>query len=317
MFSDGKGWPMRSAIEAAVKRQDIGIFLRAAEKITACPPCHDNGISNGTWYTLKGGCDGYEICPACLAGFCEAYDSGQFFEIGPRSGAPEALRCNLNPKAPRYLQFILSLNEAQQEGVWSRYTNTVRKFIDLPECPKDEHVPSRKWYGWHECLICPDCYQAVCKDTRGELRFELENEVIDEIRMCSLYSPRMREKWALACQKGDATELVEFSSQRTQVWARTVPYIKMLRQQQELQMMTAMSAGFAGLMFQGAQSMQTISGSTDGYLHGNSSLGYHETENGVASAQKFNEMHSGFNAANSGGTWGQIFQLAAEWDKWQ
>lgn len=93
--------------------------------------------------------------------------------------------------------------------------------------------------------------------------------------------------------------------------------MRMLREMQQMQMMMAMSAGMAGLMHQGAQAIQTVSGTTDGYLHGNSTVGWHETENGVASAQKFGEMQSGMNAANGAGTWGQIFMLAAEWDQVQ
>lgn len=305
-------------MEAAVKRQDASIFSRCARKIMSCPPCTDKGITGGTWYTLTAeGCEKFGMCQACYVGSCEAFDSAQFFRESPLTGAEGTYLCHRNQAFPRYAQLEMKMFEAQQEGVWSVFSDVVREYIDLPVCPRDGHVAERRWYGWHDCLICQECYKTVCKDTKGSLVFEVENELIEEKRMCCLYSPRMREKWAAAADKGDATELLEFSRYRHQVYARTVPQMNMLREMQQMQMMTAMSAGMAGLMYQGAQATQTISGNTDGYLHGNSQVGWHETENGATSAQKFGEMHSGMNAANGAGTWGQIFMLAAEWDKVQ
>lgn len=305
-------------IEAAVKRQDVSIFTRYAPQIKSYPPCTAQGVTNGTWYTLKGiGCDNFNLCPSCFTGFLDAFDSGRFFEKSPMSGTADAIICNNAQTSPRFRQFINKRFQAQQEGVWSIFSDNVRDYINLPECPRDTHVGGRRWYGWHDCLICQECYQEVCQVTRGNLPFEVEGELIEDQRMCCMYSPRMRGMWATACERGDATELLDFSRMRHQVYARTVPQMRMLREMQQMQMMTAMSAGFAGLMYQGAQSIQTVSGATDGYLHGGGSLGWHETENGVASAQKFGEMNSGMNAASSGGTWGQIFMLAAEWDKVQ
>ncbi|KAI5458330.1 hypothetical protein BGZ63DRAFT_363380 [Mariannaea sp. PMI_226] len=314
---DAKVHAIAVALDGAVKRQDVSIFTRSARKILPCPPCTAEGMSNSTWYTLKGGCENYDVCESCYVAFCEAFDCAQFWEKSPVSGTSKRILCNFHSAAPRQLQFSYSLLEAQVEGDWSVFSDTVRKYVDLPVCPQKTHFPNRKWYGWHDCLICEECYQEVCKETRGSLKFEVEGEIIEATRMCCMYSPRMREKWAQACKQGDATELVEFSRFRHGVYARTVPQMEMLRQMQQMQMMTAMSAGFAGLMYQGAQSIQSISGNTDGYLHGNSSVGWHETENGVASAEKFNEMNDGFNAASSGSSWMRIFQLAAEWDKVQ
>lgn len=306
---------MKQAIEAAVKRQNGSLFTHCARKIMTSPPCTDKGMPGGTWYTLKAdGCEDFIVCQACFVGSCEAFDSAQFFKNSSLTGNPAAYLCNRNPSSARFRQFEMSMYKAQQEGVWSSFSDEVREYIDLPVCAREEHVNGRKWYGWHDCLICPECYKSVCKDTKGSLVFEVENELIEDGRMCCLYSPRMREKWATACARGDATELLEFSRVRHAVYARTVPQMRMLREMQQMQMMTAMSAGMAGLMYQGASAIQSVSGATDGYLHGNSSLGWYDTENGATGAQKFNEMRSGMNAANGAGTWGQIFMLAAEWD---
>jgi hypothetical protein len=317
-LSDVKSFPMIAAIEAAVKRQDASLFSRCARKIMASPPCTEKGIPNGTWYALKAdGCEAFAICAACFVGSAEAFDSTQFFKDSPLTGNPHPYICYRNLVAPRFRQFEMKMYQAQQEGVWSFFSDEVREYIDLPVCAGYEHVTGRRWYGWQDCLICPECYKHVCKDTRGALVFDVENEVIEEQRMCCLYSPRMRGKWAEAAAKGDATELVEFSRYRHTVYARTVPQIKMLREMQQMQMMTAMSAGMASIMYQGAGSIQSISGATDGYQHGNSSIGWYDTENGAMAAQKSNEMQSGMSAANNMGTWGQIFMLVQEWEKVQ
>lgn len=223
---------------------------------------------------------------------------------------------------------MLKLFEAGQEGVWSQYADNVRKYASLPECPTINHVPSRRWYGWQDCLICPDCFEDITqvegqsatpasRATDGLVKkMELHNQVIEDIRMCCMYSPRMRQKYAEARARGnDPTELIEFSRQRHGVYARTIPRIKMLRGIQEMQMQTAMTAGFASLMHNGAGNIQSIAGATDGYLHGNNQIGWHDTVNGATGAQLFNDMQSGFAAAGASGPWVEIFQLRLQWEQ--
>ncbi|VUC27993.1 unnamed protein product [Clonostachys rosea] len=309
---------IENVLAGALLRQDAAVFSRCARTIMSSPKCVPEGIANGTWYTPKGGPSNYMMCASCFAGFCDAFlECSHMFELSPLSGSSDTIVCSFNSASPRRYQFLFSMYQAAQEGVWSIATNTIRNYINIPECPRNNHVASRRWYGWSDCLICQDCYQEVIKDMRKGLPFELEDQLVQEERMCSMYSPRMREKFAMAVEKGDSTELVEYSRVRIQVWTQTIPQIKMLRQMQEMQMMSAMSAGMAGIMYQGAAGIQSVSGATDGYLHGNSSIGWHDTENGATSAQKFNEMSSGMSAANSGGTWGQIFMLQAQWERYE
>lgn len=221
---------------------------------------------------------------------------------------------------------MLKLFEAGQEGVWSRYADNVRKYASIPECPRDNHVPSRRWYGWLDCPICPDCFEAVTTGggEAGNLKSEaqdglvqtmqLHNEVIEDMRMCCMYSPRMRQMYAEARARGnDPTELLEFSRQRYAVYARTVPRIKMLRGMQDMQMQTAMAAGYASVLYSGAGSIQSLSGSNDRYLHGNSQLGWYENANKATAAKLFNDSCSGFSAATSSSSWMEIIQLATEW----
>ncbi len=305
-----------AALEAARKFQDISKFLEAANVYVKTCTCTEGAITGGSWYTLKGGCTNYNICPRCYTGFIDIWGAGQYFEVAPTSGSTDAIVCNNSPKAPRFLQFANLNLEGQEQGDYTTiFVDNVRKLINVAECPRDNDVEGLIWYGWEDCLICKDCFESYCKPTAHKLDMTCNDSLITEKRMCCMYSPRMRGKWAEACEKGDATELIEFSRHRHRIYQQTVPQMRMLREMQQLQMMSAMSSGFASILYQGAHGIQSVSGATDGYLHGNNSIGWHETENGATSAQLFNDMNSGFNAAQSGGTWGQIFQLAAAWDQ--
>ncbi|KLU89777.1 hypothetical protein MAPG_08746, partial [Magnaporthiopsis poae ATCC 64411] len=134
-------------------------------------------------------------------------------------------------------------------------------------------------------------------------------------RMCCMYSPRMRQQWLLACEQRSLDGLVAFSRQRLAVYAQTVPQIKYLRSMQELQTMQAMHSGMMSTMYSGMASFREVAGTTDGYLHGNSTLGWHTTDEGATSAAFSQKMSAGFAASNA--PWAQILQLATLWDQWE
>ncbi|KAK2046033.1 hypothetical protein LZ31DRAFT_463292 [Colletotrichum somersetense] len=259
--------PVRVSIAAANSQKDVGVFYKALETIIPSPHCTEQGIVGGVWHTLKNGELGsYSLCAACYAGY--------------RS-------------APRWLQHMYRMQEAVETGVWSRYAGFIRKFDGVPDCARETQVENRKWYGWDDCTICPECYFTFCKGSSS--------------------SSPAPGKWTEACEKGDAGELVEFSRQRHGVYVQTVLRVQMLRQMQELQMMNAMHAGLLSVTYQGIEGMRVVSGTTDGYEHGNSTLGWHATEEGATSAAFRNQMQSGMSQANSASTWMMIAQLTMKW----
>lgn len=66
----------------------------------------------------------------------------------------------------------------------------------------------------------------------------------------------------------------------------------------EMKMMNAMHQGHLSIMYSGMNGMAVLSDTTDGYAHGNSSLGWYETEHGATGAQMFDNMQAGFADAN-------------------
>ncbi|EFQ28188.1 uncharacterized protein GLRG_03332 [Colletotrichum graminicola M1.001] len=308
--------PVRVSIAAANSQKDVGVFYRALETIIPSPHCTEQGIVGGVWYTLKGGeCDSYSICAACYAGYMKTWQLGRFFEQTKGLDGTQAYLCSFQRSAPRWFQHMYRMQEAIDTGVWSRYAGFVRKFDGVPDCARETQVENRKWYGWDDCTICPECYITSCKESSPGpgVEMDYDNQLVADRRMCCLYSPRMRQKWIEACEKGDAGSLVEFSRQRHGVYVQTVLQVQMLRQMQEMQMMNAMHAGLMSVTYHGIEGMRIVSGTTDGYEHGNGTLGWHATEEGATSAAFQNQMQSGMSQANSPRTWMMIAQLTMQW----
>jgi hypothetical protein len=304
------------ALDAAVCRKDFNVFWKAANIAMSSPGCTEQGISDGTWYTLDGGCDGFTVCAGCYAGFFETWELGRFFQKVKLGGSSPVL-CSYNPAHPRFAQYVYRQAEAIEIGIWSRFSNFVREWASVPKCPRDNLTENLRWYGYGDCTICPECYNTYCLPTKSALGSSLEvplkNAFIAKTRMCSMYSPRMRTKWKEACVKGSPTELIEFSRLRMEVYGQTVIKIGAMRQMQLLQARQAMHAGSLSIMYQGMEGTRILSGTTDGYLHGNSNLGWHATQEGATSAALMNQMRTGLSQSSSPNTAMTIMQLSMQW----
>ncbi|OHW98668.1 integral membrane protein [Colletotrichum incanum] len=318
LLCSATSFPVYVSIAAAKSQKNIGVFYKALETIIPSPHCTEQGIIGGTWYTLRGGgCDSYNLCAACYAAFVGTWQLDRFYQQVKGQDSTQAVLCSFQRSAPRWFQHMYRMQEAVETGVWSRYADFVRKFDGVPDCAKETQVENRKWYGWDDCTICPECYVTFCKESSPApgVQMDYDNHLVTDRRMCCMYSPRMRQKWTEACEKGNAEELVEFSRLRHGVYVQTVLQVRMLRQMQELQMMNAMHAGMMSITYQGIESMRVVSGTTDGYEHGNSTLGWHATEEGATSAAFRNQMQSGMSQSNSASTWMMIAQLTAKWQE--
>jgi hypothetical protein len=320
---------IHSALQTAIKMHDLSVLSRTAAAVVGNPACVGTGIPVGqtTWYTIRGGCNNFGYCAACYTGYIEIFGIGHLFEKIPAAtlaGCPETLVCCMNPGAPRFLQFALKLLEATETGPWSVFTEEVRAYAEIPVCPGKSHVGERKWFGWDDCLICEDCNREWVMPTMRESAtsaspptkaLEMQHATahfVSEVRMCCMYSPRMRTKFLEALKTGSANDLLTYSVHRHAVYQQTIPRIDMLKQLEQMRMMNSMSLGMAGLMYQGAGSIQAAAGATDGYQHGNSSVGWHETENHATAAGLMNQSRAGMSGM---GGWPEIFMLASMWDE--
>lgn len=313
--------PIRSALDAAIYRRQFSVFLDAAQAITRLVPCTGNGIIRGNWWTLAGGCDELSVCEACYTGLLYPLGTAPFFERAKRD--PQAtIVCNLCIESPRFIQFLNKFLEALDRGVFSYFADHVRMFAGVPACPAIKAPNSSKWWGYVEALFCHDCYLTFVAMTPLAHSLPVKGEYDERAQICQIWSPRMRKLWLEVCAAGppgspeSEAAIAQFKavgSKREKVWIATIPQIEFIQKMQQIKMAKAMHSGLLSVTYQGMNSMAAVNGTTDGYLHGNSSLGWYATEHGATGAQLRNEMSAGMADANSGSDWIKIMQMKTMW----
>lgn len=315
-------YPMAYAVETALKQHDLEVLWGAADAISRLVTCTQHGIIRGNWWTVDG-CKDVSICEACYEGVLKTTGVDRFFESAERDRKATII-CSFNAAIPRSTQFLNMLAKSIDLEVFSYFREYVTKWATVPFCPGIKPRDKTSWWGYPEVLVCQDCYLGFVADTSLGDAVQ-HKEVYDERPLCcQVWSPRMRKMWLDTCAAGEAgsteseaalKELREFSEKRMTVYGATIPQITMIRGMKEMTMMNAMSLGMRGLMYQGANSMASIPGNKDGYLHGSSSLGWHETEYGATSAQMFQGMQSGIADASRMDDWTRLAHLTAMWNE--
>ena len=312
---------MSIALEAAIYRHDFEVFWKAANAISGLVPCTANGIVGGKWWTVAGGYPDLDVCEACYKGILETSNLERFFEPAQRDPAATIV-CNFCPASPRWGMFITKFAEAMDKGVFGYYTDYVKKWAGVPTCPGIRNKGKSKWWGHPEALACEDCWLNFVADSPLGSTVPVKGVYDERTLICQLWSPRMRNMWLAACAAGPPgspesekalDDFRAFGTKRVQVYNATIPHIEMIEQKMIMKRMQAMRQGQLSLMYQGMNSTSSIMGTTDGNLHGNSSVGYHETEHGVTAANMMNNMHAGMADANKMSDWVQIAQLKAAW----
>ncbi|KAH0429315.1 hypothetical protein CcaCcLH18_08527 [Colletotrichum camelliae] len=310
-------FPLVAAMSMAKDLKDIDVLVRAAETVLANPPCTEKGTPRDTWYTLAGdnAPEDFKICPACYAAWVSPLKLDRFYEIARGIDPRKVFVCSLHPSNPRWTEHIYRWQEALETGVWSRYSNWVRTFAEVPPCAGDGKITNGRWYGWDDCTICAECWVTFCKDAHpaaSSLPMDYHKQLVPDTRMCCMYSPRMRQKWVEACEVGDARRLVEFSRTRIQMYIQTVVEIRRLRVVHEAQVVHSLNAGTQSAVWANMQSARMLVGRTDGYEHGNSTLGWHATTEGVTSAAYVRDMNSLRDQS-----WGTLIQIENLQNQWK
>ncbi|KAF4341867.1 integral membrane protein [Fusarium beomiforme] len=312
---------MSVALETAIYRRDFEVFWNAANAICGLVPCTSHGIVRGNWWTVAGGCADFDVCEACYKGIVETLGLEKFFEPAQRDQTIDII-CNFCPGTPRWGMFITKFAEALDKGVFSHYSDYVKKWAGVPTCPGIKDRGKGTWWGHPEALACQDCWLNFMADTPLGDSVPVKGVYDERTLICQLWSPRMRNMWLAACAAGPPgspesqkalDEFKAFGARRVQVYNETVPHIEMIQQMRMMKQMQALQQGQLSLMYQGMNSMAVLSDTTDGYWHGNSSVGYYETEHGVTAANMMNNMHAGMADANKMSDWQRIAQLQAIW----
>ena len=206
---------------------------RLASSITSKPTCSQEGVVDGEWYGLPDRTDAtrtvenFDICAACHAGWNQSADWGHLFRR--QTYPPGTSRvCDLNPSGPRYSKYINRWNQMYLTRDPTPFIDYVSRVASLPVCQGTRRLENASWYGDSDAslLICPCCFEEAVRGTHFASIFPLQNTPLPAGHHCSLYSARMRGKYAQACEQRSMDSLLDFASRREQIYQQTVPHVE-------------------------------------------------------------------------------------------
>ncbi|KAL7946318.1 hypothetical protein V8C42DRAFT_320251 [Trichoderma barbatum] len=309
------------ALEAAVNRRDFQVFVKAAKVICSLVPCTPGGIAYGNWWTLKGGCDNFNICEACFAGFIQTRDLDPFFQPSDRD-TYTAFLCDFCPAASRFAQWIAKFAEMLDRGVFSYFSEFVTTFAGVLPCPRIKGYSKAKWWGYPEAQFCQECYLDFVAHTPFADALPMNGEYIEETTLCQIWSPRLRELWLEVCKAGEPgsaesnavlEQFKTFCVQRVQVYLATITQIDAIQTMQSIKQQSAFNDGMLSMRYSSMDSMVSMFGNSDGNKYGSNSLGWFNTSYAAQSKQYWNSFTEGLSTANRPDDLVRIAQLESLW----
>ncbi|RFU79029.1 hypothetical protein TARUN_3158 [Trichoderma arundinaceum] len=308
------------ALEAALDRRDFEVFAKAEEVICSLVPCTSDGIIYGNWWTMEG-CEKFNICEACHAGFIQTRGLDHFFQLSDRESTT-AYVCDFCIASPRFAKYILKFAEMLHRGVFAYFSDFVMTFAGVPACPKLGGYGKSKWWGYPEAPFCQECYIDFVAHTPLAESLPMNGEYIEQATLCHIWSPRMRSLWLEVCEAGEPgskdsdaalKEFKTFCVQRLQIYHSTILEMEVIRTMQNIKWQTAMSHAKLSLQYSGMEGMANIFRQTDGNRYGNSSIGWFKTSYGARSKQFWNSFTDGLSDSNRLEDWVRMAQLEAIW----
>ncbi|KAF2496563.1 hypothetical protein BU16DRAFT_458795 [Lophium mytilinum] len=293
--------PLKVSMEVARDTYNFSIFWDTFNVFSNNPPCTNEGITDGTWYTLKGGCQNFDLCITCYTGWVRALKLTQHFE--PRAPAPPGtnLMCDFNAASPRFAKYINKYAEAISTPNFAAFSNYVHRVADLPICQTTDFVANRRWWILQNLdprktvHVCESCYEDAIRGTALAHILEHTPTPLPQGIMCEMYSANMRKRWiTLSNSKTpDIEAFVEYCQHRNAVYTQTVPAMKAIIAQAKLRLQQQTILNATSSFYNSANAISAASaqihygpgGTTGGHLYGNGALGYHwETPCGVQGA---------------------------------
>lgn len=294
--------PSMVALEAALEQRDFRILEETLKNIVAAPTCAKEGIVGGSWWTLAGGgCPAFAVCYACFAGVFWMHGLDGFLE---RAAAPagEAMMCSLHPSHPRFAQYWSKMCEAVDKGVFSYLGDYVRRVSGVRLCAHNGGFANAKWWGYADSYFCEDCYVTYVKDTAMGAHLQLNGQVVGEVTVCQIWSPRMRHYWEEVCASGAPgsstsnkalEDFLGVSRYRRQTYLETLYEIETLKRMKEIQRNRALFDAKMSIQYQGIDGMAKALGSTGPYEYGSNSIGWYDTSAGLEARMLFGRFQTG------------------------
>ena len=238
------------------------------------PRCDKESIVDGEWYGLPDPnnasrtIENFDICAACHAGWNHSAGWDHLFRRLNYLPATSRI-CDFNPSSLRYSQYIGKWNQMYFTCNPAPFVDYVSRFASLPPCQGTHRLENAAWYGDKDAalLACPSCFEEVARGTHLASTFPLQNTILPAGHHCSLYSSRMRAKYAEACKQRSLESLLSFVAHREQIYQQTVPHIEtfLTNQRQKMEMLkiankaraTSIQITSLGRAFMGGNSIVT------------------------------------------------------------
>jgi hypothetical protein len=286
---DFSAWSISFAWGAAMMKKDFNLFWDTANTIMHSPFCAASDMSSEIWYSLNPTNKDFNVCPACYEGIFKSYGYGSC--LVPRLFAPDEKRptsCRMWREGKRGTTYIDKYCEAVDTQQFWKFADLVATIASAQVCPRDGKWTNRNWYGYRDALFCDECYRLFVKNTTlaKENKLEFNFEQVAEESFCSIYSPRMREKWLVACSTGDIQPFLEFARHRSSVHARTAPEVARLLQMVQMRQMMSLSMGMMTMMTHTGDSISNMAGNTSQTWDVTTSDGFHGSGGSEIGAQR-------------------------------
>ncbi|KAI0450244.1 hypothetical protein F5B21DRAFT_443233 [Xylaria acuta] len=225
-----------TALTRREKEKNWPLFWDRIARLEREKACEEGGIVDGVWYTLASNPRDFGVCSACYIGVLEPLGVTRFW-APKRDVEPGAkLLCCLNMGHPRLWKFTPRLDEMYYTLDPTALDEYASLYASVPLCLRDEDRPNLRWYGWRDCTICPECYLEFARHGPLAKMMELHDAPLADSVMCEMYSERMRTLYTECGSTNPANlkPLLEYSTQRRQVYMETIPQARMIMSQAKM-----------------------------------------------------------------------------------
>jgi len=328
---------LKVAYGAALGYEKHDIFWNACKVQLKTPMCRGAGMTNVQWYTLRGGCDNFDVCPTCYSGFICAFGMQIHFQPQKKCPPGTTKMCDFCSEAPNFAKTIIRYHVALETPDTEQFITHTRRMASISLCTGVKQQVAQFWrigLKGDPMSVCPACYEDVLRDR--PLSHYFNHEVSPGKHLCELYSANMRRRWR-AVQEASAVQnirdannnflpdeaalanFIAYREHRTQVFIETVPVMEQLLaaaqnrlfQQQRLNQNSSfysnldrMSSAASGIHYGPLPAYTTT--------YGNSSVGYgFATPWGVEGAA-YGQQAAAV-ASQGGGDFARVAYLEARW----
>ncbi|KAI4734398.1 hypothetical protein E4T50_15066 [Aureobasidium sp. EXF-12298] len=328
---------LKVAYGAALGYEKHKIFWDTCKVQMKTPLCKGAGMAGVQWYTVKGGCDNFDVCPTCYSGFLCAFGMQVYFQPQKKCPTGTIKMCDFCAEAPNIaktlLHYIIALETPDRE----QFITHTRRMASLSPCTGVKQQVAQFWrigLRGDPMSVCPSCYEDVLRDQ--PLTHYFNHESSPGKHLCELYSANMRTRWRAVQQASaaqgikdannnylpDETALANFiayRNHRTQVFIETIPAIEQINAAAQMRLfeqrrLNQNSSFYSNLDRTVGNAGGIHFGPLPAYTttYGNSSVGYgFATPYGVEGAAYGQQARAV--ASQGGGDFVRLAQLEARW----